>query len=344
MGTAFTFNVTANGNPEPNITESGTLPSGVTFQSGAGSASISGTPAAGTGGSYPITLKATSSGGSASQAFTLTVDQASAITSASSATTNVGLALSFKVTTTGFPVATVSEMGSLPSGVTFKANANGSATIKGTPGPGTAGSYPLTLGATNQIGSPSTQDFVLTINQGPSFTSANNTAVTVGMSFDFQVTASGSPAPTITETGTLPSGVNFEPGLPGSASITGSAAPHTGGTYALTLKAKGSAGTTSQSFTLTVEQPPVITSSASASASVGTAFTFKVKTTGFPAPIVSESGALPAGLTFTANSNGTATISGTPAAGSAGTYDLTINASNGVGSPAAQLFVLTVTG
>jgi hypothetical protein len=345
VGTAFSFNVSANGNPEPNITESGALPSGVTFLSGpAGSATISGTAAAGSGGSYPITLKATSSGGSASQAFTLTVDQASAITSAPSATANVGLAVSFKVTTTGFPTAAVSESGSLPSGLTFKASANGSATIKGTPGPGTGGTYPLTLSASNGIGSPSTQDFVLTVNQGPVFTSAPNTTVTVGTSFDFQVMASGSPAPNITETGTLPSGVNFEPGLPGSASITGSAAPHTGGTYVLTLKAKGSAGATTQSFTLTVDQAPVITSAASAHASVGTAFSFKVKTTGFPTATVSESGALPAGLIFTANSNGTATISGTPAPGSDGTYDITINASNGVGSPAAQLLVLTVTG
>ena len=37
-------------------------------------------------------------------------------------------------------------------------------------------------------------------------------------------------------------------------------------------------------------------------------------TTGYPAPTITESGTLPAGLTFKANSNGTATISGTPTA------------------------------
>ncbi len=345
VGAPFSFTVSANGNPEPNITESGALPSGVTFAAGpAGSATISGTAAVGTGGVYPLTLKATSSGGSASQAFKLTVDEASAITSAASATTNVGSALTFKVTTTGFPAASVTESGSLPSGMTFKASANGSATIKGTPTAGTAGTYPLTIDASNGIGSPSTQDFVLTVNQGPVFNSAPGTTVTVGTSFDFQISASGSPAPNITMTGTLPSGVSFEPGLPGSASITGSAAAHTGGTYTVTLKAKGSAGTTTQSFTLTVDQAPAITSAASAHATIGAAFSFKVKSTGFPAPVLSESGSLPAGVIFTAKSNGTATIAGTPAAGSDGTYDITITAQNGVGSPAAQLFVLTVTG
>jgi large repetitive protein len=299
---------------------------------------------AGTGGTYHITFKATSSGGSASQAFTLTVDESPAITSASSASTNVGLALSFKVKTTGFPAATVTESGSLPSGVTFKASANGSATIKGTPAAGTGGSYPLTLNAANGIGSPGTQSFVLTVNQGPVFTSASSTTVTVGTSFDFPVSASGSPAPNITETGTLPSGVSFEQGLPGSASVTGSPAAHTGGTYTVTLKAKGAAGTATQSFTLTVDQAPAITSAASAHTATGAAFSFMVKSTGFPVPTLTESGALPAGVTFTAKSNGTAKIAGMPAPGSGGTYDIMISASNGVSSPAAQLFVLTIAG
>ena len=267
VGAAFTFTVSATGNPEPTLTESGALPSGVTFQAGpAGSATISGTAAAGSGGSYPLTLKAASTGGSATQAFTLFIDEASAITSASSATATEGSALSFKVKTTGYPSATVTESGSLPTGVQFAAKANGTATISGTPSAGTGGSYPITLTASNGIGSPSTQDFVLTVNQGAAFTSAAGTTVTVGTTFDFPVTASGSPEPTITETGALPSGVSFEQGPPGSASLTGDPAAQTGGTYAIVLKAKGSGGTVTQSFTLTVDEAPAITSRASATA------------------------------------------------------------------------------
>ena len=222
----------------------------------------------------------------------------------------------------------------------FTAKANkGSATISGTPGAGTGGSYPITISASNGIGSASTQDFVLTINQGPVFTSAPATTVTVETSFDFSVAVSGSPEPNITETGTLPSGVSFEQGLPGAASITGSAAAGTGGNYTVTLKAKGSAGTATQTFTLTVDQAPEITSKASVNATLGTAFSFKVKTTGFPAPTVTESGLFPPGVSFTAGS-GKATISGTPE--STGTYNITIDASNGVGSEAAQAFVLTI--
>ena len=58
--------------------------------------------------------------------------------------------------------------------------------------------------------------------------------------------------------------------------------------------------------------------------------TFTVTTTGSPTPAISETGALPSGVTFTDNGNGTATLAGTPAAGTAGSYPLTISAANGV--------------
>ena len=47
-------------------------------------------------------------------------------------------------------------------------------------------------------------------------------------------------------------------------------------------------------------------------------------------------------MTFTDNGNGTATLAGTPAAGTGGTYPLTITATNGVLPDATQSFTLTV--
>ena len=87
---------------------------------------------------------------------------------------------------------------------------------------------------------------------------------------------------------------------------------------------------------------PAITSVKSTSFMGGAAGSFTVTTTGSPTPSLSESGALPAGVTFVDNGNGTATLSGTPASGSDGTYALTFTANNGVGSPATQSFTLTV--
>ncbi len=69
-GTAGSFTVAATGSPAPALTETGALPSGVTFSS---SGVLSGTPAAGTGGSYPIQITASSTVGSVAQSFTLNV-------------------------------------------------------------------------------------------------------------------------------------------------------------------------------------------------------------------------------------------------------------------------------
>ena len=65
-------------------------------------------------------------------------------------------------------------------------------------------------------------------------------------------------------------------------------------------------------------------------------------TTGFPTSALTETGALPTGVTFVDNGDGTATLAGTPAAGTGGTYPLTITAANGVVPDATQSFTLTV--
>ena len=64
------------------------------------------------------------------------------------------------------------------------------------------------------------------------------------------------------------------------------------------------------------DQTPDITSASSAMFVVGQASSFTV-TNMVPGAALCETGALPAGLSFTDNGNGTATIEGTPAAGSA---------------------------
>ena len=155
-GTSLNLAITASGDTTPAITESGTLPAGLTFtDNGNGTAAIAGTPAAGSGGSYPITITATNQLGAATQAFTLTVDQGPAITSAAAATAATGSSFSFKVTATGYLAPKITETGKLPAGITFKA---ATATFAGTPKTGTGGIYPIAITATNKTGT-TTQNF-----------------------------------------------------------------------------------------------------------------------------------------------------------------------------------------
>ena len=91
--------------------------------------------------------------------------------------------------------------------------------------------------------------------------------------------------------------------------------------------------------------PPAITSAATATAEVGSPFTFAVTTSGTaPVTLALAAGTLPTGLTYTPGAvAGTGTIAGTPAAGTGGTYPITFTANNITGPPGAtQAFSLFV--
>jgi hypothetical protein len=263
------------------------------------------------------------------------------ITSASNTAFSVGTPGTFTVTSTGAPVAALSEAGTLPSGVTFTDNGDGTATLAGTPAAGTGGTYPITITASNGVAPDATQNFTLTVNVAPTITSANSATFTAGAAGSFTVTTTGLPTPALTESGTLPSGVTFTDNGNGTAALTGTPAAGTGGTYAITFTASnGVAPDATQNFTLTVDEAPAITSASNTTFQNGVAGSFTVTTTGIPAPALTVSGTLPSGVTFTDNGNGTATLSGTSTA--SGTYNLTVTANNGIAPNATQAFTLVV--
>ncbi len=87
-----------------------------------------------------------------------------------------------------------------------------------------------------------------------------------------------------------------------------------------------------------------ITTKSSASFKHGAHASFTIKAAGSPTPTLTEKGKLPKGLSFHAAKNGTATVSGTPAAADAGhTTKVTITAANGVGKKATQTLTIKIT-
>jgi hypothetical protein len=349
VGQAGSFTVTTSGFPAAALSESGALPSGVTFtDNGNGTATLAGTPAAGTAGLVPYSFAITASNGTgpaATQTFQLTVNQPPAITSAASATFALGLPGSFTITTApGLPrtATTLSEAGRLPQGLTFSAGTNGTATLHGTPAAGTAGSYAITLTASNTTGLQTTQTFTLNVSQptAPAITSAGRATFAVGQAGSFTVATTGFPAAVLSESGTLPAGVTLTDHGDGTATLSGTPAAGSGGTYNFTVSARNSVSSVTQNFTLIVNQPPAITSAAGASFSAGQSSSFTITTTGFPTGTITESGPLPSGLTLADRGNGTAVLSGKPT--SKGSFTFTIIASNGVLPGALQTFTLTV--
>lgn len=191
----------------------------------------------------------------------------------------------------------------------------------------------------------------------PSFTSAGSTAFTTEVSGSFTVTANGSPPAAIAKTaGDLPPGVSLLDDGDGTARLVGTpgkgaAPPGESRAYAFSLEAVNGWGSATQPFTLTVVNPgvaPTVVSDPAAVFEVGRAAAFTVVTSGEPDAAVSLTGVLPEGLGLTANGDGTATLSGVPAAaaapaGGSRVYELSLRAQNAAGV-AVQPFRLTVIG
>ncbi len=90
---------------------------------------------------------------------------------------------------------------------------------------------------------------------------------------------------------------------------------------------------------------PAITSANSALFIPGQANTFAIASNGMPTPTASITGcspALPASITFTADSNGGGTLAGNPTAAQAGNYVCTVSSINGITPNATQAFTLQV--
>jgi hypothetical protein len=341
----MTFTVTTTGAPTPSITESGTLPPGITFtDNGNGTATFSGQASTTNNGIYAIRLTATSSAGTATQTLYITVDDAvmaPTIISANSLTETYGTPFSFTIDTTGDPIPTIKKVsgsGSLPSDVTLHDNGDGTATLSGNlTAASDNGVYTFTIQAKNNQGTV-TQPFTLTVNRAPTIANIATQTATVGTAFSQSITTSdGYPYPTLSASG-LPNGLTLADNGNGTATISGTPTTGDGGTYSVTITVTNSLGTTTETYTLKVNEAPTITSASSVTATIGTALSFQVTSTGYPAPNYSLTGALPSGVTF---HPGTGILSGTPRAGTAGTYPVTITATNSTGT-VTQSFTLVV--
>ena len=317
-GAAFSYQIIAT--KDPRSYGATGLPAGLTINTTTGL--ISGSVA--TIGSYDVIISATDPSGTDTATLVIKIGLP-VISSPATASGSQGSPFNYQIVASNNPT-TYTATG-LPDGVTITDPTTGS--ISGTPT--VSGVFNVTIGATNAAGTAS-KALVLTVTGAPAITSASTANATTTAAFTYNIVATGHPAPTYGASG-LPGGLTVNTT---SGAITGT--PTAAGTFNVTISATNTIGTDSKTLVITVTTPaPSINSTLTASAAVGTPFSYQI--TASNSPTTFGATPLPSGLSISA----TGLISGTPAAGTGGTKNVTITATNAGGTDTETL-VITISG
>ncbi len=169
-----------------------------------------------------------------------------------------------------------------------------------------------------------------TLTLGTGYILSNDGTATLS----YQATDPDGPVPAVSFIGSSPSATIAG----GNISLQGLSA----GSHFFTVKAQDAGGKKAFAHFVVdvvfVNSAPNITSVAQASFPALGAVNFQATASGYPAPTFSVQGTLPAGLAM----NASGLLSGTLAAGSGGSYPISIVAANGIGANAVQAFTLTI--
>ena len=339
-GVAYAAVVLASGGSTPYTyaITSGTLPAGMSFDTGNGT--LSGTPAA--AGSASLVFRVTdNNGSSANRTLTLNIVAAAAPQITSTSMPNGLVGTSYSTVLAGVngttPYTFAVSAGTLPAGLSLNVNTG---VLSGTPT--TAGNASLTFRITDSVLNSSTKSLsVLVVSPSPpQFTTTVLPQAALGSSYAQPLVVSGGVQPYAfsVSAGALPGGLTFSAT---SGIISGT--PISTGTSIFTILVTDNIGATvSQAMTLVVASPaaPTITSTSLSAGAVGASYAQVVSATGGGTPYTYSIsvGNLPAGLALSA---GTGLISGAPT--TAGTSSFTVRVADSFGSLATAVLSIAVT-
>ena len=301
LNTPLAFQFTATGSPAPTFSVvSGTFPPWASLST---AGVLSGTPTNSTGSPFTFVVQASNGVGTpATQSFTVTVQNGAAIaTQPTSASTSLGGNASFSVVASGFPSTFTYQWYRNAGGVSgFTAMSDVAGTYFGTTAAflqifnvtqAMSGDQFFVV-VSNGVGTPvSSSTVTLTVAVAPTITSANNTAFGPNIANQsFQVTATGSPAPTFSiASGTFPSWASLNT-TTGLITVSGTIPnPDPSSPYNFVIQASNNvAPAAQQAFQLTVTPggafPAFSTQPGNVSVTLGQTATFTVVATGSPAP------------------------------------------------------------
>ena len=266
-GTAFTYQIVASNAPESYVAPN--LPSWLTLNTTTGA--ITGTPTL--AGTASVNIGAINLAGTGSALLVITTIATPVITSLLTASATAGNVFTYQIMANNTPTAYSAP--NLPSWLTLNTTTG---VITGTPT--SAGTATVTIRATNAAGTDSETLAITTVAAviTPVITSLLTASATAGTQFTYQITASNTP--TSYSAPNLPSWLTLNTT---TGAITGT--PTLAGTVTVTIRATNAGGTGSSSLTITTAAAviaPVITSLLTASATVGSLFTYQITASNTP--------------------------------------------------------------
>ena len=205
---------------------------------------------------------------------------------------------------------------------------------------GTATADASWAGDANHTGNTGTNTFAIT-QDAQSITVTNSAPATAsnGSTFNVAATASSGLTVSITATGVCTVVDNGN----GTADITMTSGTGTCSVFYDQAGDGNYSAATQVQEDVTATEGPAFTSANNTAFDVTFFGTFTITAVGNPQTMtISLAGALPSGVSFVDNGDGSAVLSGTPALGTNGTYPLSLTAANGVAPNGTQNFTLTV--
>ncbi len=318
-GKAGTFTFTASGNPAPTFqVTAGAIPAGLTLDQKTGL--LSGTPTANAG-TYKFSVAPSNGLGSGvAQNFTLTVNRAALTITAENKT---------KIYGTMNPALTVVYKGLVNGDTSSKVTGLSLSTTALTTSK--VGNYPIV------VSKAIAANYAITFVNGTMAITKANLTITA----DNKSRLAGVANPPLTATFTGLVNGDKASVVTGLTLTTTATAASKAGTYAITAKGGVAANynITLVSGLLSVNQAPAFTSAKTTTFTSGKAGSFQLAVTGFPASTFSVvQGSLPAGVMLNATTGLLSSLN----TAKAGTYSFTLQASNGIGVAAKQVFSLKI--
>jgi hypothetical protein len=331
VGTAYAVTLAASGGVAPLIWSitAGALPAGLNLDA---TGKISGTPSA--AGSFTFTAKvADSAAGNATQAFTLVVAAAPAITTTSLANGTQGTAYSQILTLSGgtAPFAWTLAAGSLPPGITLDA-------VKGTlsGNPSASGNLSFTVQVKDSSSATATQRLTVAIAPPLAITTASALpSGTANVPYAATLAASGGSLPLTWSlvSGSLPPGVSLSP----SGIVSGTPSDAASSTFTVQVK-DSAAASAAASFSVVIAPPLIIATTTLPAGEVNVPYSTTLMASGGTPPYTWSlaASALPSPLTL----GPAGSIQGTPP--TASVTSLTVRCSDSHSVTATQALQLVI--